>query len=264
MKRRQEKPEYRPIRIAVWSVVFGILFLIGVAAFSICSWYSTVFDLEFKELLYTLASPLKGTGESTVAQVLNASLPWVCGGAVGFTVCAVLLARRGHVWRILRRIGASLCALVLVSSLVFAVFALRIPSYAKTIVEKTTIYEDRYVDPMSVAITADGKTKNLIYIYLESMETTYASVEAGGRQSEYNYIPALTALAQQGVSFTEKADGLLGGFRSPTGTGWTMAALLSTTSGIPFSFPVKGNAMSAIDRFATGLTTLTANFLLTV
>lgn len=40
------------------------------------------------------------------------------------------------------------------------------------------------------------KQKNLIYIYLESMETTYADENNGGAFTE-NYIPELTKLAQE-------------------------------------------------------------------
>ena len=38
-------------------------------------WYINTYDLEFKELLYTLASPLKGTGDGTMKQILSACVP---------------------------------------------------------------------------------------------------------------------------------------------------------------------------------------------
>lgn len=258
-KTKKEKKKYSPKRFAIWSVVFGILFLIGVAAYVICIWYMNTFDLEFKDLLYTLASPLKGTGNSTVTQIIRACVPWVVGFAVLYVIGAVLAGLYARNYRWFRRVGALFCVAVLLTSLVFAVYALRLPAYVNAIMQKTTIYEEYYVDPDTVSITADGETKNLIYIYLESMETTYASVADGGSQPVNNYMPNLTALAEEGVSFSDKTDGLLGGFHTPGGTGWTMAALLSTTSGIPFSFPVGENGhntMSKYKYFAPGLTTL--------
>lgn len=39
-------------------------------------------------------------------------------------------------------------------------------------------------------------------------------------------------------------------------TGYTMGALLETTSGVPFSFPVSGNSMDTRTKFASGLTNL--------
>lgn len=239
-------------------VLFGLLYTLGVSAFTVSAWYALTFDLEFKELLYTLMSPLKGTGQSTVAQILSACLPIVLVFVALYVVAVCLLEKGIITWRYARRVGACCCAGLLVCSVVFSVFALRIPAYVKALTEKTTIYEDHYVDPNSVAITANGKPKNLIYIYLESMETTYAAKADGGAQG-VNYMSNLTALAQENVSFSDKASGLLGGFHSPLGTGWTMAALLATTSGIPFSFPLGENGHNDMvyrEKFASGLTTL--------
>lgn len=238
-------------------ILFGLLYTLGVAIFTVCAWYALTFDLEFKELLYTLASPLKGTGQSTVAEILSACLPVMLIFVVLYAVAICLLEKK-ITWRYAKRVGACFCAALLVCSLVFSVFALRIPGYVKALTEKTSIYEDYYIDPDTVAITAEGTPKNLIYIYLESMETTYASTLQGGAQG-VNYMPNLTALAQENLSFSDKASGLLGGFHTPLGTGWTMSALLATTSGIPFSFPLGENGHNDMvyrETFASGLTTL--------
>ena len=171
----------------------------------------------------------------------------------------ILLFKKRESTRTLRRVGAALCCVLLVGSMVFSLFAFRIPGYIVALMDKTTIYEDWYVDPDTVSITSDGKTKNLIYVYLESMETTYASTDAGGKQEGVNYMPLMTELANNYLSFTDKEAGLLGGFHSPSGTTWTMAALLATTAGIPFSFPLGENGhnkMSQRENFAPNLTTL--------
>ena len=259
MKTKKAKSTFRAGRVAVWSVVFGLLFLLGTALLVLSLWYRATYDIEFKELLYTLSSPLKGTGESTITLILTSCLPWVCGAAVIYVAIAIFLAQKGWGYQLTRRVCAFLCVLLLLGSMVFALAAFRIPTYLKALSEKTTIYEDYYVNPDDVAITANGETKNLIYIYLESMETTYASQAVGGKQPVFNYMPNLTQLAKDEISFTDKADGSLGGFHTTNGTTWTMAALLSTTSGIPFSFPLGENGhnkMSQREYFASGLTTL--------
>ena len=244
-------------RTVLLSALFCILFLLGIALFSAAVWYKKTYDLEFKELLYTIVSPLKGTGESTVLLIMKAVVPPAVIGAIAYIAILTALLKRQN--KLLLRIGAILSAAVFAASLGFGVYAMRLPAYIVAISQKTKLYENYYIDPDTVNITADGETKNLIYIYLESMETTYASKEVGGAQETNNYLPNLTAMAKEGISFTDKADGLLGGFHTPTGTTWTMAALLSTTSGIPFSFPIAGdgqNYMSKHKYFATGLTTL--------
>ena len=119
------------------------------------------------------------------------------------------------------------------------------------------IYEEYYVDPSDVRITSKGKTKNLILIYLESMETTYASLEDGGKQTDgKNYIPNLTALAKENISFSDKSDGKIGGFKPIEGIKWTIASLMATSSGLPFRFPVDSNDMSKYPYFAPNITTL--------
>ncbi|MCR5673054.1 MAG: hypothetical protein K6F87_05000, partial [Lachnospiraceae bacterium] len=57
--------------------------------------------------------------------------------------------------------------------------------------------------PDETKIKSDKK-KNLIYIYMESMETTYASREVGGEQPENNYIPNLTRIADENISFSDE------------------------------------------------------------
>ncbi|MBQ2735249.1 MAG: LTA synthase family protein [Clostridia bacterium] len=259
MEENKKNTPYSLKKYIIWSVVCGLLFLVGFSVFVVCYWYANTFDLEFKDLLYTLASPLKGTGDGTVSLIIRSCLPWVIGATILYVGCAVLGALYVRHYRWFRRAGAIFCVIVLLGSIVFGWHALRLPGYIEAIMQKTTIYENYYVDPDKVGITADGETKNLIYIYLESMETTYADRANGGRQENSNYMPLLTDLAKNELSFTDKTDGALGGFHTPNGTGWTMAALLSTTSGIPFSFPVGENghnSMSERETFASGLTTL--------
>ncbi|MCR5100451.1 MAG: LTA synthase family protein [Butyrivibrio sp.] len=97
------------------------------------------------------------------------------------------------------------------------------------------------------------RPKNLIYIYMESMESTYSSAAEGGYQGENNYIPNLTKMAKDNVSFSE--DEKLGGFHTVPGTQWTMAALFGTQAGVPNSFPLKYVAKDPKD-YAAGIKTL--------
>ena len=279
----------------VFAILFGILFLIGIAILSLAVWYNVNFSVSFKELIYTLLSPLKGTGKGTVMQIVGAALLYlIVGGALYALLCIPLFARgpagrffrdvktrrknrfqylveredweknderrriqysRQRVWR---RIGGTAILLLLVFSLVFSVFVLGIPEYVALLKQKTTIYEDHYVSPDDVKIEANGKTRNIIWLYVESMETAAASTTEGGLKLG-NLIPNLTELARENVFFSDQTDGKLGGFYSPIGTGWTIAALLASTSGVPFSFELGedgNNDMIYHKKFASGLSTL--------
>ena len=130
--------------------------------------------------------------------------------------------------------------------------ALGIREYYALRSSSTQIYEKYYVYPEKVSITAD-KPKNLIYIYMESMETTFLSEQEGGIL-EQNLIPNLSRMAQENVSFSHNDK--VGGFRSLGGTYWTTGALLGSSAGVPFSFPVEGSSMNEYTHFAPGLVML--------
>lgn len=229
------------------------------------------FNINFQELLYTMTSPLVGTDLSTVFKCLRACAPHICLSALFILLAAAvaLLQRRVRATLSLRlrgkryqidlfRLARRAMGLISLLALCWAARSLyvhlKIGQYIELRRNPTTIYEDRYVDPAGAAITAPEQKKNLIYIYLESMETSYASEDAGGRQPEHNYIPNLTELARENLSFSNSEQ--LGGFRASSGATWTMGAVFASTSGLPFSFPVGDNAMNRHGEFASGCTTL--------
>ena len=88
---------------------------------------------------------------------------------------------------------------------------------------------------------------------MESMETTYMSTDVGGGKLQ-NYIPELTLLAQNNINFSN-SDKLGGALQSKL-TGWTMAALLGTSCGIPFKLPIEGNDAELYSEFLPGVISL--------
>ena len=94
------------------------------------------------------------------------------------------------------------------------------------------IYEDNYVDGRNVAITFPKEKRNLIYIFLESMEMTYADESVGGAMSE-NYIPELTQISLENENFGTY--GKLNGAYTTSGATFTMGGLVAQTSGVPIN-----------------------------
>lgn len=250
----------------------GLVYFAGACLTILCKWINDTYHITFNELLFTLVSPLKGTSIETVIKCVKECLPlWIL--AVLFYLFAILLVRwvekyikivwtcrifggkerRMELTRYSLKIGGILSAVCVIFAGFYVSTSLKIPEALKSRLESTQIYEQYYVDPAGATITPSGNPKNLIYIYLESMETAYSSKEEGGFQN-VNYIPNLTALAKENVSFSHSET--LGGFRPITGTTWTMGALFASTSGVPFSFPVEGNAMDQREAFASGVTAL--------
>ena len=252
----------------LWYLLFGLIFGLAAAVIILCAWYHRTYNVGFRELLYTLLGPLKGTGNSVVQLVISSCLPPILWCLLGYVLVSFLLSENRlnrRLWTLggrrfpqrllawLRRAGAALCAGLMVFACWYANMKFDVTGYLLSLKDTTDIYETEYVDPEEVSITAPEKKRNLIYIVAESLETTYLSQEEGGWQ-KHNLMPRLTALAQENLYFP--GENTPSGLNNLSGTSWTMASLLAQTSGIPFAFPVDGNAMEIQEYFAPRLTTL--------
>lgn len=96
---------------------------------------------------------------------------------------------------------------------------------------KSTVFEEHYVDPKKVNIIASKQKRNLIFIYIESGESTFVSKKNGGA-FEKSITPNLEKLAYNNINFSYNKK--IGGASMVTGTNWTTAGIISTTSGVPF------------------------------
>ena len=110
-------------------------------------------------------------------------------------------------------------------------------------------YIKEYVHPDSVHIEFNEK-KNLILIFLESMEYNFQDSTNGGNLSE-NLIPEITEFLKSEQSF------IPGGIQI-AGMGWTMADAVAKTCAIPLMFPPSiSNTWAQLDSFLPGVTCLT-------
>ena len=258
------------LRIALYFLSCAIL-TASVAIIRLADWFSRTFAVGIREMLFTVNSPLKGADTSFLRSALkfcdikSLLLVQACSLFFAFLVETVFSkvdasmevgTKRRKLLSI--NIRFLLCAVIfaLAPAMLFlrAVWsvddAARISEYIRARRNTTNIYEDYYVRPDAELIKGGGR--NLILIIMESMETTYASVEAGGGQAFTNFIPELTELAEENVNFSENRK--LGGFHDCAG--FTMAALFAESAGIPFSFPISGNSMGTHEHFAGGTVTL--------
>lgn len=124
-------------------------------------------------------------------------------------------------------------------------YTLQVPQYIALRRESVPIYREDYADARSQEFTFPAKKRNLIRIYMESMETTFAD-EAGGGVWYENRIPYLTELAENHISFSD--------MYQLTGTGYTSAGLVAQSSGIPLSGIGFGAAGAVIDQGGAGNT----------
>src|SRR5699024_5821858 len=96
--------------------------------------------------------------------------------------------------------------------------------------EKTDLYEKYYVDPQKVNFEFPEKKRNLVYIFLESMESSYYSKEFGGSLDD-NLLTNMTKLSQEALHFSN-GDKLQGMLQVP-GANQTASSMVAQTSGLP-------------------------------
>lgn len=239
------------VLLTILSVLLAVL-----ATIITCSlkWmFDTWSNLTMDELIYHLTSPLEGTNDAMIKEyVVKCILPAV----VILLVLAVILTA----FRKKKRYYAVMAGAIVLSVSVSALSvhgawqALDVGNYVADRGTYSTFIDDNYVSPADVEMTFPQEKRNLIYIFLESMETTYADTQNGGAFTE-NVIPELTQIAQENEDFSGETDKLNGGYSMP-GTTWTIGAMFGQTAGLPLSVSIDGNNMDTQDTFFAGAVTL--------
>ncbi len=211
--------------------VAGVFFLF-LTAVMLCAalWYISVFgNVGCEAILFTLSVGMEGVqGGMITGYLLRSLLPALALGAL--LSAAIYLPRR-----LPRPFKKALTILLCLGMGVSAVFLAELPQYVAGLFQHSTLYEEEYADPAQVAVAFPEKKRNLIYIYLESMETTFFSADEGGAEPQ-SRIPELYALAQENVNFSQT--GGIGGGRSLRGATWTMGAMIAHTAGLPMRLKI--------------------------
>ena len=218
--------------ISLWTASgLTLLLFISYLCFFAARWFVTVYGrIGFDSILFTLQSSLSGVQSDLVTSFLvRAALPCVICTVLS---CAILLILRTFPVRGFISILTS--AALSLGLIGYAAVDVELTDYLAGILRPGKLYEDEYVAPSSVQITFPEEKRNLIYIMLESMETTYLS-EALGGASDVTLIPELYALAEENINFSHN-DGV-GGFHATSGASWTIGAIVAQTAGIPLKVP---------------------------
>ena len=215
---------------------------------------STWAALSFEELLYQLSTPLEGTESSMLRGFLfNGLTPALIMLFFSALILFVLRKKSKKVY-ILSSLGMIFCSVIVFGiAFVSAWIFLDLSNYLSGD-SSTDFIEEKYTDPSEVSLTFPSEKRNLIYIFMESMEMTYSDEENGGAFEE-NCIPELTELAEENECFSGDSNTLNGAVSLP-GSTWTMGALFAQTSGLPLKISIGENQMSTQTEFFPTITTL--------
>lgn len=234
---------------------FIIVTLAVLICFSIKWMFDTWINLSMDELIYHLTAPLEGTNKEMIWQYVRACVVPTVLIMTGITVLVLFERKREKpCWRVIAVVVVVISILAQTCSVYGAWKKLDISGYMANQGEVSTFIDDNYVDPRNVELTFPEQKRNLIYIFLESMEDTYGDTENGGGFEE-NVIPELTSLARKNEDFSGKDTTLNGGYCMPGAT-WTMGAMFGQTSGLPLNISIDGNAMDTQEKFFPEIITI--------
>lgn len=102
------------------------------------------------------------------------------------------------------------------------------------------LIEENYVDPLELSYDFPDKKRNLILIYLESMESSYAN--SGHTTFEDNLIPNLEELSIKYPSFTYLKH-TNNGFLQLDNSGATISGMFSSQTGLPLKYNLINNSV---------------------
>lgn len=226
-----KKPKIKSIGYGFYCILMILISVLGFILYNLGNWVlDTGGLLSIDEIIFHLKVPLDGTNSDVVLDGINACVP-LAVLVLFLSIFLIIGLRNKH--------GKCMIALFLVAVIAcgsagraaYEVYdELDVKEYLVSQKKESHFIEQNYVDPRTTKITFPEQKRNLIYIYLESMESTFASKGDGGGL-DFNCILELTTLAEENTNFSD-SDKLGGGYPAYGGT-WTMAGIFSQTSGIP-------------------------------
>lgn len=211
-------------------------------------------NLSIDEIIFHIKAPVEGTNEELIVDAIETCLP---SGILVFMLTFVLfvgIRKSKKRWKFLSVCATLVCSVYLLYDAGENMWTkLNIGEYMEKQKMQSQFIQDYYVDERNIKLEFPEQKKNLVYIFLESMETTYMDEKSGGA-FEHNCIPYLSELAEENINFsnTEK----LGGAYQTIGTTWTMGAMFAQTTGLPLKLPIDGNSMGFQNEFLPDVITL--------
>lgn len=246
-------------------IVSIILVLLGTASFTGTIWGKETFgNLAADQLIINLITPKEGTSEDIMTTLVSGPILQTISVVLIFALFVFSTRELFFKYRnkeailfssISRKILCIFLTIyVFVGGCTYGIIKFELINIFKMYCIESDFIENNYVDPRNVNMQFPEKKRNLIHIYLESMENSYTSIDMGGYMNE-NLIKPLTDLAEEGISFSHLANGF-GGPVATTGCVWSVASMVNMNAGIPMKVPTDDNSYGEKDNFMPGVIAL--------
>ncbi|MDY3208646.1 LTA synthase family protein [Clostridium baratii] len=251
------KGNWKTTLIKIISVIFVA---IGVFFVSFSKWFIDYFgNITPEQFLFNLNSPIKGTSSDMYAEIIMTP---VFTGVACIVIFLIVLNFKYDVFlniknvkrrilnqKYLRIVTFIFSIICLVGGVTYGAKKLSLDKVYKAYVSDSSYIKDNYADPRNVKMSFPEKKRNLIHIYLESVENSYLSKDLGGYMKE-NLMPELTELSKEGIHFSESNK--FGGPYQTYGSSWSVASMVNMSTGLPLKIPMGGNSYGKSGSFLPG------------
>ena len=236
-------------------IIATVLLFISVLIIASVIWGNRTFSVKtLSQIVFHLKVPMEGTDNGIYLDWFVSTIPL---SILIVSIITLLIFNLHHVFKktkekiflFIRKNYIKIAILGIAGSLIFTINNYNLIQYLFNIFEETNLYEKYYVDPSEVNVSFNNGKRNLIHLYLESVENTYSNIKIDDEKTT-NYIPELTNLAKENVSFSNSND--LGGSRTIDGTQWTIASQVSQNMGIPLTLPLTSHNYDNDTAFLPG------------
>lgn len=241
-------------------IVLILLFAIGATFVFFSNWFRGYFgEITPEQFLFNLSSPIKGTSSDMAKEIISSPVTFIILSIVVFTVMIIfgyginIKLKNNKEIIINEKVTTIIICFIAIFSLVagvnHGVKKLRLDEVYAVYTTESTYIEDNYADPRNTKITFPEKKRNLIHIYLESIESSFLSKELGGYMAE-NLMPELTELSKDGIHFSNTDK--FGGANQTYGSSWSVAGMVNMDMGIPLKIAMDGNSYGKEGVFLPG------------
>ncbi len=236
---------------------------IFVGIFTFCSWIALLCILSanwamnhfqgisINQIIFTLTQPVEGTDQSQIDSYIFGPLMQSLFFIfilifIFYGINRLTKLKKGITVFEFIRFKKLLMSVLSVVILIFGFFiSINEIGYAEVksyFFEKSGLYEKAYINPEKVKLIFPEKKRNLIYIFMESMETTYISKDLGGAQKE-NLLPNLTNRIQSGEAINFSNTDTIGGALPIRLTGFTVGGMVAQSAGVPVRTSLDNNTL---------------------
>lgn len=240
-------------------VLITLLFLLSSSLFVFTLWFLNFYGaLTPDQFLFNMFYQVKGTtsefNDSVSSDIiLNVLILFSLFIPLFWTTYHLKISQRIYQLRKKRFVLSIFTGLFFVYNLIFTFSALKLKDVYNAYFNDSSYIKDHYIFPTNDILKFPEKKKNLIHIYLESMESSYFDKQNGGNMEE-NLMPDLLELSKLGIHFSNKET--MGGPLQVYGTGYSVASMINMTTGLPLKVETEQNEYGKNGNFLPGVVNL--------